>query len=146
MVTLRRPSVELVPTVMVAVIVDPVFDVIVRVMPPLEKVSVAPGSNPPPFTVNVYVVPRRSVVGLTDEIDGVAPTVKPLVSVPNRPSQLVTVTSRGPTAASGDTDTTAVSRVALLRVSEVTVTPAPKLTCPPTVMKSAAKPEPLVCT
>ena len=89
-------------------------------------------------------VPRPFEFGLSDVIVGRAVTVKEFENVAVPPSGLVTVTLRTPVAAVDETETTTVSRVELLRVTEFTVMPLPeKLTEPPPLTKFDGKFEPL---
>lgn len=88
----------------------------------LEKVAVAPLSNPVPLTVRFCdVAPWPRDVGLTAVTVGAALTVKiePLVAI--LPSPFATVKVRGPVAALLDIETFTVSVVAFTKVVERTV-------------------------
>jgi hypothetical protein len=73
-----------------------------------------------------FEVPRVREFGLSEVIVGRAFTVNALAREPTPPSRLVTVTVLAPTVAVAEIVTLAVSCVALLRVTELTVMPVPE--------------------
>jgi hypothetical protein len=99
------------------------------------KVTVVPAWNPAPVMVTfTLLVPLATSCGLPlvgEVIVGPAFTVNPLVRVPVPLSGLVTVTSRAPVAAPAAMVMLAVTWVALFRMVELTVIPAPENDCEP---------------
>jgi hypothetical protein len=128
-VTSRVPTVAVAETVMLAVSCVELTKVVeLTVIPfPNEEASEAPLTKPlPPIVMLWLVAPWPRLLGLVELTVGAALTVKMPVAVPAPLSGFVTVTFRAPVVAPEDTLMFAVSEVALLNVTELTVMQVPE--------------------
>jgi hypothetical protein len=110
---------------------------------PNEEASEAPLTKPLPLIVTVWFeAPWPRELGLVEVTVGAALTVKIAVPVAELLSGLVTVTSRVPVVALELMLMFAVSELELLKVTELTVIPAPENE----TVAPLTKPPPLIVT